>query len=308
MSLFENIQPPGIPPDCFPCVLNQALSACRFAGLNDEQTRRIIEVAEAGLEESRTTAILVQHVVRRVADAILAEKGESSLFDIYAKVKEISNHLALDYVDTIQQKMEASLSPLETGLQIAAAGNIIDFGAKDHGSLDVDKELRSLGKASFKRYDFEPFQQSLKTALTLLYLCDNCGEIVFDMLFIKQLQRDYPGLRVVAALRDKPIINDATLADAEAVGLDRIVTTISSGSVYPGTILSETTEEFQQIYADADVILSKGQGNFETLLPLADDRVFFLLRVKCDYISALSRVDRGSLVLMQADNKNPAVL
>lgn len=265
-------------------------------------------MAEAGLEESRTTAILVQHVVRRVADAILAEKGESSLFDIYAKVKEISNHLALDYVDTIQQKMEASLSPLETGLQIAAAGNIIDFGAKDHGSLDVDKELRSLGKASFKRYDFEPFQQSLKTALTLLYLCDNCGEIVFDMLFIKQLQRDYPGLRVVAALRDKPIINDATLADAEAVGLDRIVTTISSGSVYPGTILSETTEEFQQIYADADVILSKGQGNFETLLPLADDRVFFLLRVKCDYISALSRVDRGSLVLMQADNKNPAVL
>jgi hypothetical protein len=104
----------------------------------------------------------------------------------------------------------------------------------------------------------------------------------------------------VAALRDKPIINDATLADAEAVGLDRLVTTLSSGSVYPGTILSETTEKFQNVYACADVVLSKGQGNFETLLPVADRRVFFLLRVKCDYMAALSQVEKDSLVLMQA--------
>lgn len=290
----------GVAPDCFSCVVNHALSASRFAELNEKQTRRVVRVAEAGLEESKSTLLLVQHIVRRVADAIIAEKGESSLFDIYAGIKEKSNRLALDYADRLQGDIDGSASPLEKGLQVAAAGNIIDFGAKDHATLDLDKELRSLCNIPFTRYDFETFRKSLNAASTLLYLCDNSGEIVFDKLFIKLLQREYPELRIVAALRDKPIINDATLADAEAVGLDRLVTTLSSGSVYPGTVLSETTEKFQNVYACADVVLSKGQGNFETLLPVADRRVFFLLRIKCDYMAALSQVEKNSLVLMQA--------
>ena len=299
----ENKSSAGIAADCFPCIVNHALSASRFAGLNEEQTRKIVEVAESGLEESKTTSILVQHIVRRVADAIIKAKGASSSFDIYAEIKEKSNLLSLDYAENLQKKIDASASPFETGLQIAAAGNIIDFGAKDHASLDLDKELRSLGSVPFTRYDLEAFRHLLKTASTLLYLCDNSGEIVFDTLFIKQLQREYPELKIVAALRDRPIINDATLADAKTVGLDRLVTTISSGSVYPGTIFAETTDEFQKIYASADVILSKGQGNFETLLPMEDERIFFLLRIKCDYMAALSQVQRDSLVLMQANKK-----
>lgn len=310
MCVVENKKkrPAGIAPDCFSCVVNQALSASHFAGLNEEQTQRIVEVAEAGLEESKSTSILVQHVVRRVADAIIKAKGESSSFDIYAEIKQKSNLLSLDYAESLQEKIDTSVSPFETGLQIAVAGNIIDFGARDHTSLDLDKELRSLATVPFGRYDLVAFRKSLKTASTLLYLCDNSGEIVFDMLFIKQLQREYPDLEIVAALRDKPIINDATLADAKTVGLDRLVTTISSGSIYPGTILTETTDEFQNIYASADVILSKGQGNFETLLPLEDGRIFFLLRIKCDYMAALSQVERDSLVLIQAHNRDAAVL
>ncbi len=304
----QNKRSAGIAPDCFPCVINQALSACHFAGLSEEQTRGIVEVAEAGLEESKHSAVLVQHVVRRVADAIIKAKGESSSFDIYAEIKQQSNQLSLGYAESLQKKIEASVSPLETGLQIAAAGNIIDFGARDHTSLDLDQELRSLATVPFARYDLVAFRKSLETASTLLYLCDNSGEIVFDMLFIKQLQREYPDLEIVAALRDRPIINDATLADAETVGLDRLVPTISSGSIYPGTILAETSNEFQNIYASADVILSKGQGNFETLLPLADGRIFFLLRIKCDYMAALSQVQRDSLVLMQSHNSAAAVL
>ena len=144
-----------------------------------------------------------------------------------------------------------------------------------------------------------PFKIALDGASTHIYLCDNSGEIVFDMLFIKELQQAYPNLQIVAAVRDKPIINDATLEDAKIVGLDRLVTTISSGSVYPGTVLPETTEAFQELFAAADVILSKGQGNLETLLPLADERIFFLLRIKCDYIASLTKMTKDSLVLMQ---------
>ena len=177
--------------------------------------------------------------------------------------------------------------------------SIIDFGAKDHASLNLDEELQSLDKTPFAHYDLEAFRRALKGASLLLYVCDNSGEVVFDMLFIKELKRTYPNIQIVAAVREKPIINDATLKDAKSVGLDRLVKTISSGSVYPGTILPETTEEFQSLYALADVILSKGQGNFETLLPIADKRVFFLLRIKCELMASVAKVQKDSLVLMQ---------
>jgi len=289
----------GIASDCYSCVINQARSAARFGELNEEQTRRVINVAKAGLEKSKTTPLLVQHIIRRVADTVIQERGESQDFDIYADVKEKSNILSLAYAERFQKKIDGSESPFETGIQIAAAGNIIDFGAVNRGPIDLTKELQSLNKIPFAHYDIEPFKRALDDASTLLYICDNCGEIVFDMLFIKEVQREYPNLQIVAALRDKPIINDATLEDAKAVGLDRHVTTISSGSVYPGTILPETTDEFQKLFASADVILSKGQGNFETLLPIADRRLFFLLRIKCEYMAALSKVSKDNLVLIQ---------
>ena len=290
---------PSVPPECYPCVINQARSATRFAELTEEQASRVITVAGEELEKSKTSPVIVQQIVRRVADAVIQELGESPDFDIYAEVKQKSNTLSMAYAEKFQEKIDASDSPFETALQIAAAGNIIDFGAKNHASINLNKELQSLDKTPFARYDIEAFIKALNGASTLLYICDNSGEIVFDMLFIKELQREYPDLRIVAALRDKPIINDATLKDATAVGLDRLVKAISSGSVYPGTILPETTKEFQELYASADVMLSKGQGNFETLLPWADKRLFFLLRIKCEYMAALSEVKQDNLVLMQ---------
>ena len=302
-TIIENsIEESSIAADCHPCVINQARSACRFAKLNEEQTERVINVAKAGLEKSKKVHLLTQHIVRYVADAIIEERVESPDFDIYAEIKEKSNRLALSYAESFQKKMDESTTPLETGMQIAAAGNIIDFGAKGRDSLDLDKELQNLDKIPFARYDLEAFRKALEGDSTLLYICDNSGEIVFDMLFIKELKQAYPNLQIVATVRGKPIINDATLQDAATIGLDRIVRTISSGSIYPGTILPETTDEFQQLFASADVILAKGQGNFETLLPIADERLFFLLRIKCEYMASLANVQKDSLVLMQGDN------
>ncbi len=294
----------GIASDCYTCVLNQAHSAARFAELSEEQTQRVLETAKAGLEDAKTQPILVQHVIRRVADAIIRERGAPPGFDIYAEVKEHSNTLAMEYAQKLRGKIRASETPIETGLQVAAAGNIIDFGAKNHGALNLDKELQSLEDIPFARYDVAALKTALAQAHTLLYLCDNSGEIVFDTLLMQTLQQTYPDLQIIAALRDKPIINDATLEDAHAVGLDRVVTTTSSGSIYPGTVLPETTPEFQALFASADVVLSKGQGNFETLLPWADARVFFLLRIKCEYMAALADVEKNSLVLMQGQRSH----
>mgnify|MGYP001827977628 CR=1 FL=1 len=289
----------GIPEVCHACVIDQALSAARFAGLKDEQARRVVAVANVWLERAKREPLVVQHVVRRVADAVIAERGAAADFDIYAAVKEMSNTLALAWSGRLEQQIEASAAPLDTGLQIAAAGNIIDFGANSKAEIDLEKELGSLTDIAFARYEIEPFQKLLARAKQLLYICDNSGEIVFDMLLIKVWRRLYPGLAVAAAVRDRPIINDATLEDTRAVGLDRLVTTISSGSVYPGPILAETSEAFRQRFAAADVILSKGQGNYETLLPPADPRIFFLLRIKSEAMAALSAVKKGNLVHLQ---------
>ena len=102
-------------------------------------------------------------------------------------------------VERLQKKIDESASPFEAGLQVAAADNIIDFGAKDHGSLDLEKELQSLTDIPFARYDIDPLKDALESAGTLLYICDNAGEIVFDMLFLKEIRRLHPGLEVVAA-------------------------------------------------------------------------------------------------------------
>jgi len=293
--------------ECHSCIIAQACSAAHFANLSKEQTSRVLDVAKVSIAESKTTPLLAQHIIRRVADSIIKECCESIDFDIYADVKEKSNVLSLSYAEKFQKKIDDSEAPLEAGLQIAAAGNIIDFGAKQHGSINLDRELQSLDKTPFARYDIELFTQALDGAETLLYICDNSGEIVFDMLFIKEIKREYPNLQITAAVREKPIINDATLEDAKAVGLDRLVSTISSGSVYPGTILLETTKAFQKLFTSADVILSKGQGNFETLLPSADKRIFFLLRIKCGYMAALSNVKKDKLVLMQGHKNGKSI-
>jgi uncharacterized protein with ATP-grasp and redox domains len=289
----------GVSSDCHSCVLDQALSAARFAALDEAQTESVLELARSELERSRTVPLQVQHILRSVADAVLRARQKDSHFDIYAAVKEKSNRLSLEHAKHFEEMILGSELPIETALQIAAAGNVIDFGAKNHGNLDVEQELERLCETPFAHFAIGPFKGALQKAKTLLYLCDNAGEIVFDGLFIQTLLRTYPDLEIVAATRERPIINDATLDDARAVGLDRLVEIISSGSVYPGTILSEASEEFQRLFAVADVILAKGQGNFETLLPEKDPRLFSLLRIKCDYMAWLSGIEKNSLVLMQ---------
>ncbi|NQT59107.1 MAG: DUF89 family protein [Bacteroidetes bacterium] len=301
-TTIDTISYPGISSTCHTCLINQAYSTADFSKTSPEQTENVIQVVRAELERSKTVPLLPQHIARAVEDAVNSELGKPHDYDLYAELKELSNRISLSYLEKFQEKIDKSANPLETGMQIAAAGNIIDFGAKNHNSINLDEELQSFDAVSFAHYDIEPFRDGLENAASLLYICDNCGEIVFDKLFVQELQKEYPGLHITVAVRGKPILNDATLADALFIGFDSIVPIISSGSIYPGTILPETSRIFKQMFAEADVIISKGQGNFETLLPVADKRLFFLLRIKCSFMSELSGVAEGSLVLMQGNN------
>lgn len=280
-------------------MLDQARSAARVAGLGVTATDEVLAVAHSAIDTAEEEGLVVQQIVRRVADCVLEHLGASREFDVYAEVKRRSNELALAHLHKMRCHVAESRDRLGAAVQVAAAGNIIDFGAKSHATLDVAGEIERLTEAGFARYDMVALRDALARASSLLYLCDNAGEIVFDALLLEELQRLAPALAITAAVRHLPVINDATLADAEVAGLSAFGDVISSGSVYPGTILEETSPEFRERFDSADVILSKGQGNFETLLPVADERVFFLLRIKCEHMSSVAGVSAGNLVLMQ---------
>lgn len=206
--------------------------------------------------------------------------------DPFAQVKQEGNSLALSLQEEVEQRIQAAKDPLRAALRVAIAGNIIDYGALH--SFDAATTIEQCFEQEFVVDHYSALREALSLhdkptdKPTILYLCDNCGEIVFDGLLIKQLNR--LGCQVTAAVRESPIINDATLQDAQFCGLDKICTVISNGTGCPGTPLASCSAEFRQHFQEADLIISKGMGNFESLSEVPAP-IFFLFTVKCSRVA-----------------------
>ena len=284
--------------ECYPCIFQQLVSIATLMKMDEAGKKSLLEKSMQYLLETHGNGIVVQHIIRKATDTVIDMMNKPSDFDPYKTIKTYSNDIALEHYQMFKTKIKESRSPLQTALKIAAAGNIIDFGAKNHVDLDIEKELGSIYQRGFGIYHYDEFYKRLSSASVLLYICDNSGEIVLDKIFIEEIKKAFPSLDITCAMRERPIINDAVLNDALYVGLDRVATVISSGSIYPGTILDETSYEFRKLFDKSDLIISKGQGNFETLLDTATEKIFFILRIKCEMIARLSNTQRGDLVLM----------
>lgn len=295
-----------IPAECYSCIFEQLHSLVKVTGLDGKSAKMLFEHSMRQLLDTHGEGLVVQHIIRSATDRSIALSGKGADYDPFGAIKKQSNVTALQFVDEFRNKIRNSPEPLQDAVKIAAAGNIIDFGAKQHGSLDIEKELSTISERAFGCFDFVELSRRLMLAGKLLYICDNAGEIVFDRLFIEEIRRSNPGLAVTCAVRAMPVINDAVLSDAYEAGLQEVAVVISSGSLYPGTLLDETSDEFRRLFDNADVIISKGQGNFETLLDVADERLFFILRIKCDQMAKLSGVAKGELVLMQGGKLSPS--
>lgn len=288
--------------ECYPCLLKQILSTIGLCGLRDEQKKDVMHFAlntMAGLSDAmypHEVVVAVNEYVHRNYCHV------SDIFDPYAEIKHQTRRMAQQFYYSVQHTIERSSNPLEVALKCAALGNIIDFGVQSHEKLDVRQELEQLESLEFAHYDFTELAHSLGRARRILYIADNVGEDIFDKAFIQEIHQEYQAVEIIFAVRDRPIINDVTLDDARASGLDQVATIISSGSIYPGTILPRTTRQFQEIFAGADVIISKGQGNFETLSDEVHDNLFFLLRAKCDRVADFLGVALGSMVLKKSDS------
>lgn len=213
--------------------------------------------------------------------------------DPYREVKDRFNALALSLYARLKSMVAESGDPFGTAVRLAVAGNIIDFGV----SSDIDEESleRSISESlawPLEDGALDALRLAVDSADDILYVGDNAGEIVFDRVLIEEMDTD----RVTFVVRGAPIINDVTMRDAVEVGLTDIVAVVDNGSDAPGTILSDCSQEFHERFLSADVIIAKGQGNYETLSQ-APGRIFFVLKVKCPVIARDIGCDVGAVVI-----------
>lgn len=284
--------------DCFPCFMRQALEAARMATDDPAVQREVLDRTAALLPTVplETTPVSIGQLVHRVVREVTGNP------DPYKAVKKESNDLGLRLYPGLKARVERSEDPLLAALEIAGAGNVIDFGAELAVSPDrsieriVNDSLNQALRESLDRAAYDALRDRLAGVEEILYLGDNAGEIVCDRILIEELVRR--GKRVTFVVRGSPIINDATLDDARYVGLDEVAALITNGSDAVGTTLSDSSPEFREVFRTAELIISKGQGNFEGLSDVPGP-IFFLFKVKCRVVARETGAGMGTLLLME---------
>jgi uncharacterized protein with ATP-grasp and redox domains len=221
--------------------------------------------------------------------------------DPYKNFKSDYNQMLLGIEKPLDKLISQKPLPFDNYLYASIIGNIIDIGPSHEFESDnwlklFEDELNHI--ELIINHSKELFQ-SLKKATTLLYIGDNCGEIVLDKMFVAYLNTIFPDLSITFSVRGKPILNDATLDDAEQIGLSKITKTISNGENTPGIIISKTSNEFKEIFNSVDVIIAKGQGNYEGLNDFQDPRFFHLFMVKCPLIASIIGVPIMSKICLR---------
>jgi len=276
--------------DCIPCFIRQTVEVLRFVTDDSDLQERIVkkvlvETAQFDLRQSPP------YMARRIHEYV---RNITGVKDPYKQVKERFNRAALEMYPKLKKIVQGSSDPVAEAIKISIAGNIIDFGATAGISEElVEETLKCCLRQEIPGDMLERFKESVSDARYILFLGDNAGETVFDRILIEEM----PMERIVYAVKGGPIINDATLEDAEAAGLTGIVRVIDNGCDAPGTILSLCSTGFLDEFAKADLVIAKGQANYETLSEVKDKEIFFLLKIKCPVIAADIGYNTGEMVV-----------
>jgi len=275
--------------DCIPCFARQALEAARFVTDDPTVQERVLRDVLRSVAEMDWNApppVAAQRIHRTLRRITGAD-------DPYRAVKDHFNRMARAMLGELSARVRDATDPWDLALRLVIAANVIDLGLDgDITENDVRQAMNAVGDEPFYG-DVEAFRRAVARAEKILYLADNAGEIVFDRLLIEQLPRG----RVTVAVRGGPILNDATRLDAEAAELDELAEIIDNGSDAPGTILPDCSEEFRRRFTTAELIIAKGQGNFETLNE-ENGEIYFLFKVKCPVIAERVGLPVGTHVVL----------
>lgn len=278
--------------DCFPCFVKQAMIAARLctkdAGLQAEVVRGVLDVMKATdmLKPPAYSTTFLHRKIRKILGK-----------DPFKDIKSEYNQIALGLYPELKKKIQQAANPLNTALRLAIAGNVIDFGI--FTSVDIVGTIeRALNNPLTIDHSNE-FTQALNKTEDVFYLLDNAGEIVFDRLLIEVLAG--MGKKVKAVVKGEAVLNDSTREDADESGLWGVCEIIDNGSDCIGTIIELTSAAFQQEFNKSGFVISKGQGNFETMWQTPHEKgrdIFYLLQSKCDVVSKELGIAKGSMLLM----------
>lgn len=271
---------------CLPCMVNQAIKTANMVNAADREA--LYKKIFAQMSEM-TFDMTTPEVVGDSNEIIKAHVGCS---DPYGSIKAHYNRLFYEKMAIYEAKAEN----FRTAVKYAIAANIIDFNPVYlNVGEEIDRVFGDIDSLTLTVDDIASLETDLSSAKRLLYLGDNCGEICFDKLLIKQIKKLNPSCDVYYAVRGAAVINDNTVEDALSVGMDEVATVISNGDHSPATVLSRVSPEFRRLFDTADVIISKGQGNFETLHD-SGRGIYFMLMAKCDVVAEELGVPLKSLI------------
>ena len=271
--------------DCLPCVLRQVLEASKISTDNEELQNKIMAQTLKGLADYKRYRNSPE--VCRVMHGIV--KKHTGVADPYREIKQRDIQTALKLLPALKRYIEGREDRLYGALKAAATGNVLDSSISN--SINFEACLETELNKPFSVCDIDMLKERLKVSKTLLIIGDNAGETVLDRILLEEL----PPLDVTYAVRSAPIINDATEEDAQASGLETYARIISTGCDVPGVNLDECSREFLEVFYGADIVICKGQGNYETLSD-CDRELFFLLKAKCAVLARLMNVSLNSYI------------
>ncbi|MHA2038632.1 MAG: damage-control phosphatase ARMT1 family protein [Promethearchaeota archaeon] len=282
-------------PECVGCIFNQVLKGLKL--LRPNISREEIIFAQKKLMDFLLRFDIhsnISPILGKVAYSIISEVLNET--DPYKDLKKEYNQLALNYYNEINKLIDNSADPVFQALIVSAIGNTIDFASQHE--MDLISDIKNFNQEDLVINDYANFKISLRKAKSLLIIGDNAGEIVFDKLLIETLLSFYPNLEIIYVVREGPIINDATMEDAKFIGLTDLIQVVET-SATPGVDIDSSPELFKEIFfQEGTMILSKGQGNFESLydIEIPNKEIYYLLKVKCNLMERIFSATIGELI------------
>ena len=280
---------------CIPCIVNQAIKVADMVGIEDKndllkETFRYLSGVDFSKISSPELTGENFSVLKRIT-------GNS---DPYKETREKYNKMFLEKVDLFEEEIAKSEDDFTEAVKYAIIGNVIDFNPiHELTESDINEKFEVLKKEKLEIDDTGELRKDIDNARSILYLGDNCGEICLDKILIKKIKKRNPACQIFFATRGTAVVNDSVEEDAYLVGMDEYARIISNGDGSLGTVLTRTSKEFNEIYYSADIIIAKGQANYECLSN-ENQNIYFLLMTKCDVIAKSIGVPEMKMICMKS--------